>query len=101
MTLMSDDGAAQQPRVRLRRDGLIRQPFYHVHISDVDGRTEKIGVYNPMLSDDHPEMLIVRRDRLDELFGGGVVLPTDFAERARRWRNRRENDRSLIGIPCA
>ena len=79
-------------RVRLRRDGLIRQPFYHVYVTQDEGQDQKIGVYNPMLSDEHPDMLILRLDWIDFFFDNVSGMPVDFAERAQRWRMRRNND---------
>lgn len=98
---MDDTEVDRRTRVILHRDGLIRQPYYHIYISVDEASDEKIGIYNPMLPDDHPEMLIVRRERLAELLSGDVEMPIDLAERARRWRDHRENDRHFLGLPCA
>jgi hypothetical protein len=91
---MSHTGPDVPPRrrVRLRRDGLIRQPFYHVYVTRDAGDDEKIAIYNPMLPDEHPDMLILRPDWIEPFFGSDLDMPVDFAERAQRWRIRREND---------
>ncbi len=64
--------------VVLRRDGLMRRPFYHILVERDTGGAheliEKLGVYNPMLPHAHPDRLILRKRRLDHWRSQGVRL---------------------------
>ncbi|WP_253299946.1 30S ribosomal protein S16 [Wolbachia endosymbiont of Chironomus riparius] len=56
-------------KIRLARFGAKKRPFYRIVVADSraprDGRfIEKIGHYNPMLSKDDKNRVVVKNDRL-------------------------------------
>jgi small subunit ribosomal protein S16 len=68
-------------KIRLARGGAKKRPFYSIVVADVrsprDGRfIEKLGTFNPLLADDHPQKLVVKEDRAKHWLGHGA-LPTD------------------------
>mgnify|MGYP001243467347 CR=1 FL=1 len=68
-------------KIRLARGGAKKRPFYSIVVADIrsprDGKfIEKIGTFNPLLSDDHPEKLVLKEDRAKHWIGTGAK-PTD------------------------
>ena len=60
-------------KIRLRRDGAKKRPFYHI----VDGRfIEQLGYYNPMVAADVAPVVELKEDRLRYWLGVGAQ-PTD------------------------
>ena len=56
-------------KIRLRRDGAKKRPFYHIVAADVrrarDGRfIEQLGYYNPMVAADVAPVVELKEDRL-------------------------------------
>ena len=68
-------------KIRLARGGTKKRPFYRVVIAENtaprDGSfIEKIGTYNPMVSNDHPNRLTIQEDRVKYWLSVGA-RPTD------------------------
>ncbi|RYZ83362.1 MAG: 30S ribosomal protein S16 [Proteobacteria bacterium] len=56
-------------KIRLRRDGAKKRPFYHVVAADSrrarDGRyIEELGYYNPIVAADKEPILVLKDDRI-------------------------------------
>jgi small subunit ribosomal protein S16 len=56
-------------KIRLRRDGAKKRPFYHVVAADErrarNGRfIEELGYYNPIVSADTPPIVELKEDRI-------------------------------------
>ncbi len=67
-------------KIRLRRDGAKKSPYYTMVVADsrypADGRfIEKVGVYNPMVE---PVVLDIDKDKVQEWIKKGAK-PTDTA----------------------
>lgn len=72
-------------KIRLARHGAKKRPFYHIvvaHSRDPrDGRfIEKLGTFNPLLSSDHEQRLVLKEDRIRHWLSQGAQ-PTDRVER--------------------
>ena len=70
-------------KIRLRRDGAKKRPFYHVVAADAryarNGRfIEELGYYNPMVARDVDSILVLKEDRVRYWLGVGAQ-PTDTA----------------------
>ncbi len=68
-------------KIRLARGGAKKRPFYRIVVAENaaprDGRfIEKIGTYNPMVPNDHPERLVVNANRARHWLDVGA-RPTD------------------------
>ncbi len=68
-------------KIRLRRDGAKKRPFYHIVAADVrrarDGRyIEELGYYNPMVAADVAPIVELKEDRVRYSLGVGAQ-PTD------------------------
>lgn len=68
-------------RLRMARRGAKKRPFYHIvvaeHTAPRDGRfIEKLGYFNPMVEKDHPERLMLNKDRIKHWLDHGA-LPSD------------------------
>jgi small subunit ribosomal protein S16 len=68
-------------KLRLRRDGAKKKPFYHVVAADVrrarDGRfIEELGYYNPMVAAGVEPIMELKEERLRYWLSVGA-LPTD------------------------
>jgi small subunit ribosomal protein S16 len=68
-------------KIRLARGGAKKRPFYRIVIADSrsprDGRfIERIGSYNPMVAQDHPDRLKLDQDRAKHWLAVGAQ-PTD------------------------
>jgi len=68
-------------KIRLRRDGAKKRPFYHVVAADIrrarDGRfIEELGYYNPMVAADVEPVLELKEERVRYWLGVGAQ-PSD------------------------
>ncbi len=68
-------------KIRLARGGAKKRPMYRIVVADSrsprDGRfIERVGLYQPMLPDGHPDRLTVDADRVKHWLGRGAK-PTD------------------------
>ncbi|MCX6365334.1 30S ribosomal protein S16 [Armatimonas sp.] len=68
-------------KLRLRRDGAKKKPFYHVVAADArrarDGRfIEQLGYYNPMVAADKEPIMELKEERLRYWLSVGAT-PTD------------------------
>ena len=68
-------------KIRLARGGAKKRPFYRIVVADSrsprDGRfIERIGSYNPMVAQDHPDRLKIDTHRAKHWLGVGAQ-PTD------------------------
>lgn len=64
-------------KIRLRRDGAKKRPFYHIVAADVrrarDGRyIEELGYYNPMVAADVEPVVELKAERLKYWLGVGA-----------------------------
>lgn len=71
--------------MRMTRHGAKKMPFYHIVVADSrsprDGRfIEKIGTYNPALSNDNPERVKLNEERVKYWIGNGAQ-PSDRVAR--------------------
>ncbi|MBI1273048.1 MAG: 30S ribosomal protein S16 [Alphaproteobacteria bacterium] len=67
--------------MRMSRRGTKKRPFYHIVVADSrfprDGRyIEKIGTYNPMLTNDNPQRLTLNAERAKHWLSQGAQ-PSD------------------------
>lgn len=81
-------------KIRLARHGAKKRPFYHVVVANSrdprDGRfIEKLGTFNPLLSNDNEQRLVLKEDRIKHWLAQGAQ-PTDRIERFL-------SDKGLIG----
>jgi small subunit ribosomal protein S16 len=72
-------------RIRLARAGAKKRPFYRIIATPSrnprDGRfIEKLGTYNPLLPDDHPERVVLNEERVRYWLGQGAS-PSDRVAR--------------------
>ncbi len=70
-------------KIRLRRDGAKKRPFYHLVAADAryarNGRfIEELGYYNPLVAADAEPILVVKEDRVRYWLGVGAQ-PSDTA----------------------
>ena len=87
-------------RIRLSRGGTKKRPFYRIVATPTqnrrDGRfIEKLGTYNPLLPNDHPERVTLQEERIRHWLGQGAS-PSDrvarfldaagITEKAAHWR---------------
>ncbi len=68
-------------RIRLSRGGSKKRPFYRIVAADQraprDGRfIEKLGIYNPLLPQDHEQRLVINEERVKYWLGVGAQ-PTE------------------------
>ena len=68
-------------KIRLARGGSKKRPFYRIVVADVraprDGRfIEKVGSYNPMLSKESEDRVVLNEERIKHWLGEGAQ-PTD------------------------
>lgn len=71
--------------MRLTRHGAKKRPFYHIVVADSrsprDGRfIEKVGSYNPMLSKDNEQRVILNEERVKHWISVGAQ-PTERVSR--------------------
>src|SRR3546814_18600376 len=72
-------------KIRLSRGGAKKRPYYRIVVADSrsprDGRfIERIGAYNPMVPQDHPERLVLDVERAKHWLSVGA-LPRDRVTR--------------------
>jgi len=72
-------------RIRLARGGAKKRPYYRIVVADSrmprDGRfIERVGSYNPMVTKDHPERIVLNEDRIKHWLSVGA-LPSDRVAR--------------------
>ena len=72
-------------KIRLARAGAKKRPFYRIVVAEAtaprDGRfLEKVGTYNPMLSKEHDQRIVLKQDRVQYWLGVGAQ-PTDRVAR--------------------
>lgn len=72
-------------KIRLARGGAKKRPFYRIVVADSrsprDGRfVERIGSYNPMVAQDHPDRLKLDTERAKHWLAVGAQ-PTDRVAR--------------------
>ena len=71
--------------IRLSRAGAKKRPFYHLVVTDSrnrrDGRyIERVGTYNPMLPQEHPDRIKLNDERIKHWLGVGAK-PSDRVAR--------------------
>lgn len=71
-------------KIRLRRDGAKKRPFYHVVAADIrrarNGRfIEELGYYNPMVAADAEPIVELKEDRIRYWLEVGAQ-PTEVVE---------------------
>jgi small subunit ribosomal protein S16 len=71
-------------KIRLARGGAKKRPFYRIVAADSrysrDGRfLERLGHYNPLLPDDHPERIVMNEERIKHYIGHGAQLSDRMA----------------------
>ena len=72
-------------KIRLTRGGAKKRPYYRIVIAEAtsprDGRfIEKVGAYNPMVAQDHPDRLHLDQERIKHWLSVGAQ-PTDRVAR--------------------
>lgn len=72
-------------KIRLTRGGAKKRPYYRIVVAEAtsprDGRfIEKVGAYNPMVAQDHPERLTLDQERIKHWLSVGAQ-PTDRVAR--------------------
>lgn len=72
-------------KIRLARGGSKKRPYYKIVIADVrsprDGKfIERVGSYNPMLTSDHADRIVLDKDRIQHWLKTGAQ-PTDRVHR--------------------
>jgi small subunit ribosomal protein S16 len=65
-------------KIRLARFGRNKTPFYHIVATDSRNRRdskflERLGTFNPLLSDDDKEKAIVKKDRVEYWLSVGAI----------------------------
>ena len=83
-------------KIRLSRAGAKKRPFYRIVVADSraprDGRfIEKVGTYNPMVPNDHAELLVLDEERIKYWLSNGAQATDRLA--------RYLSDRGLIAAP--
>jgi small subunit ribosomal protein S16 len=68
-------------RIRLARGGAKKRPFYRIVVADSrsprDGRyIEVVGTYDPMVSRDRPDRVLLKEERIKHWLGVGAT-PSD------------------------
>lgn len=76
-------------RIRLARGGAKKRPYYRIVAADSrcprDGRfLERLGSYNPMLTSDDPNRVVLREDRIRYWLSHGAQL----SDRVHRFLHR-------------
>ncbi len=71
-------------KIRLARGGAKKRPFYRIVAADSrysrDGRfLERLGHYNPLLPDDHPERIVMNEERIKHYIGHGAQVSDRMA----------------------
>ncbi len=76
-------------RIRLARMGRKKRPFYRIVVADSrsprDGRfIEKVGTYDPLLPDDHPQRVVLNEERIRYWLSVGA----QYTDRVARFLDR-------------
>jgi small subunit ribosomal protein S16 len=96
-------------RIRLARGGAKKRPYYSIVITDSrsprDGRfIEKIGTYNPMLAQDHPDRITLKAERAEHWLKVGA-LPSErvalFLARAGLMTQPERREQTQQSVPKA
>ena len=71
-------------KIRLTRGGAKRRPYFRIVAADTrysrDGRfLEKLGHYNPLLPDEHPERIVMNEERIRHYLGHGAQVSDRMA----------------------
>lgn len=71
-------------KIRLARGGAKKRPYYRIIAADTryarDGRfLEKLGHYNPLLPDEHPERIVMNEERIRHYLGHGAQVSDRMA----------------------
>jgi small subunit ribosomal protein S16 len=71
-------------KIRLARGGAKKRPFYRIVAADSryarDGRfLERLGHYNPLLPDEHPERIVINEERVKHYLGHGAQVSDRMA----------------------
>jgi small subunit ribosomal protein S16 len=71
-------------KIRLARGGAKKRPFYRIVAAESrysrDGRfLEKLGHYNPLLPDEHPERIVINEERVKHYLGHGAQVSDRMA----------------------
>src|SRR5919106_6621057 len=85
MMLRQEWGSTMSLRIRLARGGAKKRPYYRIVIADSrsprDGRfIERVGTYNPMVPQDHPERIRLDEERIKHWLATGAQ-PSDRVAR--------------------
>ncbi|MBM3566065.1 MAG: 30S ribosomal protein S16 [Alphaproteobacteria bacterium] len=72
-------------KIRMTRAGAKKRPFFHIVVADSrsprDGRfIERLGTYNPMLTKDAKDRVVLKADRIKHWLAMGAV-PSDRVAR--------------------
>lgn len=72
-------------KIRLARGGAKKRPFYQIVVADTrsprDGRfIERVGSYNPMVAQDHPDRVVLHEERIRHWLSVGAQ-PTERVAR--------------------
>jgi len=71
-------------KIRLARGGAKKRPFYRIVAADTrfarDGRfLERLGHYNPLLPDEHPDRIVINEERVKHYLGHGAQVSDRMA----------------------
>lgn len=71
-------------KIRLARGGARKRPFYRIVAADSrnarDGRfLEKLGHYNPLLPEEHPQRIVMNEERIRHYLGHGAQISDRIA----------------------
>ena len=71
-------------KIRLARGGAKKRPFYRIVAADSrfsrDGRfLERLGHYNPLLPDEHPDRIVINEERVKHYLGHGAQVSDRMA----------------------
>src|SRR5919107_6310522 len=93
-------------KIRLRRDGAKKRPFYHVVAADSrrarNGRfIEELGYYNPIVAADAEPILVLKEDRIRYWLGVGAQ-PSETAAALLKKQGimERSTPRKAAGTPA-
>jgi small subunit ribosomal protein S16 len=96
-------------KIRLARGGAKKRPFYRIVVAENtsprDGRfVERVGSYNPILSADNPERVVINNERAQHWLSMGAK-PTErvakFFAKANLIEAKKQDDRPKKSQPKA
>ena len=90
-------------KIRLRRDGAKKRPFYHVVAADSrrarDGRfIEQLGYYNPIVAAEAEPILVLKEERVKYWLSVGAQ-PTDTAAALLKKKGLMERSKPRVAKP--